>query len=80
MVFIQGGTLWRGAKGEGEFDEKPAREVTIHSYFIDLYEVTNAQYQQFVEKTNRHRQEVMVFLTMSPSYSTGSSRRRRLLV
>lgn len=43
--------------------------MTIHSYFIDLYEVTNAQYQQFVEKTNRHRQEVMVFLTMSPSYS-----------
>jgi len=62
MVFIPGGVFWRGVKGDqGEFDEKPAREVTIGSYFIDLYEVTNAQYQQFVEKTNRHRQEVMVF-------------------
>lgn len=61
MVFIKGGTIWRGAKEEGEFDEKPAREVTIGSYFIDLYEVTNVRYQQFVEKTRRHRQEVMVF-------------------
>lgn len=62
MVFIRGGTVWRGSKEErGEFDEKPARQVTIHSYFIDLYEITNAQYQQFIEKTGRHRQEVMVF-------------------
>ncbi len=62
MVLISGGIFWMGSKEErGEFDEKPAREVTIDSYFIDLYEVTNTQYQQFIEKTNRHRQEVMVF-------------------
>ena len=62
MVFIQGGTFWMGSKEErAEFDEKPARQVTIGSYFIDLYEITNAQYQRFVEETNRHRQEVMVF-------------------
>ncbi len=62
MVFVQGGKVWMGSKEErGEFDEKPARQVTIGSYFIDLYEVTNAQYQRFVEETKRHRQEVMVF-------------------
>lgn len=62
MVFVPGGVIWMGSKEErGEFDEKPARQVTIHSYFIDLYEVTNAQYQRFVQETNRHRQEVMVF-------------------
>lgn len=62
MVSIPGGTVWIGAKEErGEFDEKPARQVTINPYFIDLYEVTNAQYQRFAQETNRHRQEVMVF-------------------
>ena len=62
MVFISEGIFWMGTQTEiGEFDEKPPREVTIHSYFIDLYEVSNAQYQKFVEETRRHRQEVMVF-------------------
>ncbi|MFY9269668.1 MAG: SUMF1/EgtB/PvdO family nonheme iron enzyme [Candidatus Manganitrophaceae bacterium] len=62
MVFIPGGKVWMGSKvEEGEFDEKPSRQVTIRPYVIDLYEVTNAQYQRFVESTNRHRQEVMVF-------------------
>lgn len=63
MVFIPGGKIGMGTKEEvGEFDEKPFREVTIKSYFIDLYEISNAQYQQFIEKTNRTRQEIMVFL------------------
>ena len=62
MVFIRGGTVGMGTVEEiGEFDEKPFREVTLKSYFIDLYEVTNAQYQRFAEGTNRHRQEGMVF-------------------
>ena len=63
MVHIRGGKIGMGTKEEiGEFDEKPFREVTIRPYFIDLYEITNAQYRQFAEKTNRRRQEVMVFL------------------
>ncbi|MBI3803956.1 MAG: SUMF1/EgtB/PvdO family nonheme iron enzyme [Nitrospirae bacterium] len=62
MVFVPGGTVWMGSREErGEFDEKPARQVTLHPYFIDLYEVTNTQYQRFVQETHRHRQEVMVF-------------------
>lgn len=62
MVFIPETTFSMGTIGEiGEFDEKPAREVTIRAYFIDLYEVSNALYQKFVEGTHRHNQEVMVF-------------------
>jgi formylglycine-generating enzyme len=62
MVFVPEATFWMGTREEiGEFDEKPAREVNIRSYFIDLYEVTNAQYQKFIEATRRPRQEVMVF-------------------
>lgn len=62
MVFIKGGKFLMGSREEaGEFDEKPAREVTINAYFIDLYEVNNERYQKFVQATNWHRQEIMVF-------------------
>lgn len=35
----------------GEEDEKPEHEVTLSSYFIGRFEVTNAEYQEFVEAT-----------------------------
>jgi formylglycine-generating enzyme required for sulfatase activity len=34
-------------------DERPAREVALEAYYIDKYEVTNAQYQAFVRATGR---------------------------
>jgi len=33
-------------------DEKPQHEVKLPTYWIDKYEVTNAQYREFVRKTN----------------------------
>jgi formylglycine-generating enzyme required for sulfatase activity len=30
-------------------DEHPARKISLDSFFIDQYEVTNAQYQRFIE-------------------------------
>ena len=47
---------------EGEFtmgndnrlpDEGPERKVSLKSYWIDKYEVTNLQYKQFIDATNR---------------------------
>lgn len=32
-------------------DERPAHTVTLLAYFIDQYEVTNAQYKKFIEAT-----------------------------
>lgn len=32
-------------------DEIPLHEVTLNSFFIDIYEVTNAQYSKFVEES-----------------------------
>jgi formylglycine-generating enzyme required for sulfatase activity len=62
MVLIHGGTVIRGTEAEiGEFDERPARNITLSPYFIDLKEVSNFQYQKFIEKTSRHKQEVMIF-------------------
>jgi formylglycine-generating enzyme required for sulfatase activity len=34
-------------------DERPARKVYLEAFFIDQYEVTDAQYQKFIEAT-RH--------------------------
>ena len=62
MVSIHPEQVMQGTNEEiGEIDERPARNITLAPYFIDLKEVTNAQYQTFVQQTNRHRQEVMVF-------------------
>ncbi|HIB86500.1 TPA: hypothetical protein EYO57_04700 [Candidatus Poribacteria bacterium] len=35
----------------GEEDEKPEHEVTLSSYFIGRFEVTNAEYKEFVDAT-----------------------------
>src|SRR3990172_2754402 len=32
-------------------DEHPAHKVPLNAFFIDQYEVTHGQYQQFIEKT-----------------------------
>lgn len=34
-------------------DEKPRRQVFVKGFFIDKYEVTNAQYKKFIEATGR---------------------------
>lgn len=38
-------------------DEHPEHTVTIDAFYIDAYEVTNARYKRFVEKTRRQSRE-----------------------
>lgn len=48
MVFVEGGSFMMGADGRAEFtheDEKPAHEVSLDSYYIGRYEVTNGQWK-----------------------------------
>ena len=41
MVFVHGGSFVMGSKGlDAEFDEKPAHEVILPSFYISKYEVT----------------------------------------
>jgi formylglycine-generating enzyme required for sulfatase activity len=52
MVLIPAGEFLMGSfEGEGAFDEHPQHKVYLDTYYIDKYEVTNAQFKKFVEAT-----------------------------
>jgi serine/threonine protein kinase len=48
MVLVPGGQLNVGRDG-GDENEKPVHAVTVNPFFIDMTEVTNEQYQKFVD-------------------------------
>jgi sulfatase modifying factor 1 len=49
MAEVPAGTFTMGANDEGEMDERPAHQVTLKSFWLDVYEVTNGQYRECVE-------------------------------
>ncbi len=52
MVWIAGGDFTMGTDSElGWPDEKPARRVFVSGFWMDEADVTNAQFQKFVEAT-----------------------------
>jgi formylglycine-generating enzyme required for sulfatase activity len=52
MVWIEGGTFVMGAEDqEGRADEYPSHNVKVKGFWIDATEVTNKQFQQFVDAT-----------------------------
>ncbi|GFO23194.1 sulfatase-modifying factor 1 [Plakobranchus ocellatus] len=54
MVFIPGGTFSMGTD-EPVFaadGEMPSRKVTVDSFYLDKYEVSNAEFQRFVDSSN----------------------------
>jgi formylglycine-generating enzyme required for sulfatase activity len=48
MVYVPGGEFMMGRDDGDEF-ERPARQVTVKPFFIDIYEVTNEEYAKFVK-------------------------------
>jgi len=56
MVFIPAGKYMRG-DNDGPEDGQPAHECALDGFFIDVHEVTNAQYQEFVKTAGYHRPE-----------------------
>ncbi len=53
MVYVAGATFTMG-RDDGDEYAKPARQVTVPGFFIDRTEVTNEEYQKFVDATG-HR-------------------------
>ena len=53
MVFIKGGTFEMGAdNNQANKDEYPKHNVTLSGFWMDITEVTNAQFAEFVKATN----------------------------
>ncbi|RKU12990.1 hypothetical protein C6503_16470 [Candidatus Poribacteria bacterium] len=48
MVLIPAGDFQMGSS-KGDFDEKPVHTVYVDAFYMDIYEVTNAQYKNFVD-------------------------------
>ncbi len=45
MVYVEGGTFTMGSKGINAYkDEKPAHQITVSSFYINKYEVTQKQW------------------------------------
>jgi formylglycine-generating enzyme required for sulfatase activity len=52
MVWVPSGAFRMGASpgdGAADYDEHPAREVTVEGFWMDAHEVTNAEYRRCVE-------------------------------
>lgn len=50
MVLIPAGEFRMGSN-DGEDDEKPVHTVYLDAFYIDMYEVTNLQYKNFLDAT-----------------------------
>jgi formylglycine-generating enzyme required for sulfatase activity len=53
MVLIPAGSFMMGSDNGSE-DEKPVHEVTLNSFWMDKYEVTNEKFRTFIECTNHY--------------------------
>src|SRR4051812_46195646 len=51
MVFIHGSKFLMGSDRFYP-EERPVHEVTVGSFYIDKYEVTNKEYRRFVQDTH----------------------------
>ncbi|WP_298511175.1 formylglycine-generating enzyme family protein [uncultured Kordia sp.] len=54
MVWVAGKTFTQGAKASDSYAmprEKPAHEVTVDGFFMDIHEVTNEEFKKFVDAT-----------------------------
>lgn len=49
MVYVIGGPI-RIGRDDGEESERPAHTMTVKPFYIDLTEVTNEQYQKFIDE------------------------------
>jgi formylglycine-generating enzyme required for sulfatase activity len=56
MVLIPAGEFQMGSN-DGEFDEKPVHTVYVDAFYMDAYEVTNAQYKEFVDANPQWRKD-----------------------
>ena len=52
MLLIEGGSFTMGSNNSGD-KQKGEHTVTVPSFYLDKYEVTNAEYAEFIKDTNK---------------------------
>jgi len=56
MALVPEGEFIMGSN-MGEQDEGPERKLSLNAFYIDIFEVTNEQYRQFIKQT-KHREPI----------------------
>ena len=56
MVLIRAGEFQMGSNN-GDMDEKPVHTVYVDAFYMDKYEVTNAQYKAFIDANPRWQKD-----------------------
>ena len=64
MILIEGGTFRMGSDKAGE-EQRGEHEVSVRSFYIDKYEVTNADYAEFIKDTRRPAPVIEATVTQS---------------
>jgi len=67
MVYVPGGTFQMGST-EGYSDEQPVHVVTLDSFWIDRYEVSNAQYADFLNAQGNQLEGGKTWLEIESDY------------
>ena len=67
MALIPAGRFQMGSRN-GEFNEKPVHTVYVDAFYIDKYEVTNAQYKEFVDANPQWRKNGILHAYHNGSY------------
>lgn len=56
MALVRGGEFMMGRDDGKLEDEKPAHKVSVNGFFMDVYEVTNKKYAEFIKLTGHQPQ------------------------
>jgi formylglycine-generating enzyme required for sulfatase activity len=68
LILVQGGTFTMG-DNNGKYDkEKPEHKVTLDSFYIGKYQVTNEQYAKFLNEKKANEEDIEKWIKLSGSY------------
>ena len=80
MVLIPGGKFMMGSIDSISFpDEYPPHEVTVPTFLMDRYEVTNSQFLEFVNSTGYVTTAERIFKYFDPRSGDSLSRKGSLI-
>ncbi len=72
MVFVKGGTYTMGCTSEQgddcSSDEKPTHQINLSDFYISKYEVTNAEYTEFLNAKGNQEEGGVTWLDLESSW------------